>query len=197
MDPRYSRYYTYIKPVIQNPMIRSVAPHIFSLITIILFILFALRPTISTIVNLQENLTKSQETLDALEQKGRNLETGRQNLNNLDSTTKQKIKTAVPDQVNISTLIASLQTSVEKGASISAVQIQPLSIYSLNNQDLATTLGEIDFSFNVSGSYSELLSTVNKLSRSPRLISITTLSISKLPEGRNLLSVTGKAYFLK
>lgn len=197
MNPRYSRYYTYIKPVIQNPVIKSVAPHIFSLMTIILFILFALRPTISTIVNLQENLDKSQQTLETLEQKGRNLEAGRQNLNNLESTKRLKIKTSIPDQVNIGTLVASLQTSVEKGASVSAVQVQPLSVYKVNNQSLTNSLGEINFSFNVSGNYSEILQTVDKLSHSPRLVKITTLSINRLPEGRNLLSVTGKAYFLK
>ncbi|MDO8429487.1 MAG: type 4a pilus biogenesis protein PilO [Candidatus Daviesbacteria bacterium] len=165
--------------------------------TIILFILFALRPTISTIVNLQENLDKSQQTLETLEQKGRNLEAGRQNLNNLESTKRLKIKTSIPDQVNIGTLVASLQTSVEKGASVSAVQVQPLSVYKVNNQSLTNSLGEINFSFNVSGNYSEILQTVDKLSHSPRLVKITTLSINRLPEGRNLLSVTGKAYFLK
>lgn len=196
-ETKYSRYYTYIKPAIQNKIVRSYTPYIFSLISIIVFIFFAIQPTITTISNLQKSIEDNQKVLDALTAKSRNLSLGKQNLENLGPDKKNRINLAMPNQANISTLIVSLQKS-QNQASSSALQIQPVNLVSIGEIPTAkTSLSEIDFSYSVSGSYNQLLEVLKNLNNSPRIISINSVSITKQEDSPTILSINGKAYYLK
>lgn len=198
INPKASRYFIYIKPVIQNPTLRSAAPHIFSLVSIIIFTLFALKPTISTILNLQKDIDNNREVYAALEQKGRNLTEGKRNLENLGTETNNKIKGSIPDQANVTSLINSLKSSIDREASIAALQIQPVTIYdaSVKPGDQFST-AEIEFSLSVRGNFSQLVKTIDGLHKSSRLIELRAVTISKQQEGSPVLSVTGKGYYLK
>lgn len=200
MNPtaQYTRYYTYIKPIIQNKMVRSYAPYIFSLITVGLLILFAIRPTISTILNLQQEINNSQQVLDTLNQKAKNLSLGQKNYRDLDSQMKARIIQAVPLSADVTTLIKHLETATPPQASTSAIQIQPVTLY--DTQTVLTDhpiLAEVDFTYNVLGDYPQIVTTLSNLSRLPRLITITNMTISQQDEGPATLSVTGKGYYLK
>lgn len=197
-DSRYARYYVYIKPVIGNKYVKSTAPYIFSVLAITIFIIFAIRPTILTIINLQKTIQDSEQVLNTLEQKSRDLTEGKRNLDNLDQSIKTKINTRLPDNATVALLINDLQIAATKNASISALQIQPVTIYT-NSSDSAIkkNLGELLFSFNVQGSYADLLSTLDNLSKSERLINLTGVVLNKSAEGAIGMSVNGKAYYLK
>lgn len=195
--PKYSRYYTYIKPVILNPAVKSSAPYIFSIIAITIFIVFVIRPTISTILELQKNIEESKQTLQSLNKKAQDLSLAKQNLESIDPETLLKIDNSLPRQTNITSLISSLQNAAETQASVSALQIQPLTIFDSKAPHTYSNVGEIDFSFNVQGSYSELTTVLNNLQKSPRLLSIRTASITKQSDGPAVLSISGKAFFLK
>lgn len=194
--PKRSRYYTYIKPVITNPTVKSSAPYIFSVLAVIVFTLFVIRPTIATILQLQKNIEESKKTLQQLEKKGQDLTLAKQNLDNLDPQVKIKINSSLPNQVKVAQLISALQLAGGSESSASAIQIQPLTLYE-NQSSTQLAVGEVDFSFNIQGSYSQLLQTLNNLHRSSRLLSIKTVSVSKEPGEPGILSVSGKAYFLK
>lgn len=197
---RYSRYYTYIKPLAENKAVKSVAPYIFSLITIMILIIFAIRPTVSTIINLQKNIEENQQVLKQLETKAQNLIEGKKNYENLPPKTKQKINDAVPNQPNVTSVISSLENSSGPQASASALQIQPLTLFddkTQNNKGAKLSLGEVDFSYNISGSFIDLLKTLQNLNNSPRLIQIDNVIISKQTASPTVLSITGKAYYLK
>lgn len=197
-DIRYSRYYVYIKPVIGNKYVKSTAPYIFSVLAIIIFIIFAIRPTVSTIINLQKSIQDNQQVLNTLEQKSRDLTQGKINLDNLDQNVKTKINTRLPDNAAVALLINDLQIAATKNASISALQIQPVTIYTnASGSVVKKNLGELSFSFNVQGSYADLLSTLNNISKSPRLINLTDIVLNKSTEGTTGMSINGKAYYLK
>lgn len=193
----YSRYYTYIKPIANIPIIKNYGSTIFTLVTIIIFIFFAIKPTVETITVLQKKLADSQQVLNEINTKVKNLSLGKQNYDQLDSSIKTKIKSAIPDNVTLNSLILDLeQTAKANEASISALQIQPLVAATKNNN--VGTLAEIDFTFNVEGSYQNLISLLQELKRSDRLISIEKVALSKLEQGQGILmSLSGKAYFLK
>lgn len=200
MNPtaQYTRYYTYIKPIIQNKMVRSYAPHIFSLVTVGLLILFAIRPTISTILNLQQEIANSQQVLDTLNQKAKNLSLGQKNYRDLEPQMKSKIIQAVPFNADVTNLVKHLEAATPPQASTSAIQIQPVTLY--DTQTVLTdhpTLAEVDFTYNVLGDYPQIVTTLNNLSRLPRLVTITNMTISRQDEGPATLSVTGKGYYLK
>lgn len=196
---KYSRYYTYVKPVIENRIIRSSAPYIFSLITISILTIFAIRPTVSTILNLQKNIEENEKVLQALDSKAQSLIEGKRNLDNLNPEIKVKIEAAAPTKTNVPSVIASLQSSSVNIASVSALQIQPLTIIdnTISEEKALLSLGEINFAHNTQGQFYQLLLSLQNLNKSSRLFNITSVIINKQADGPPVLSITGKAYYLK
>lgn len=200
-NAKYNRYFTYIKPLMDNKTVRSVAPYIFSIITIIIMLVFAIRPTVSTIVNLQKNIEENQQVLKELEAKAQNLIEGKKNYENLSPEIKLQISTAIPNKPVVTSVIASLENSSKSIASTSALQIQPLTLInnSLQKEEEKNklSLGEVNFSYNSSGSFSNLLKVLQNTTSSLRLMQISSVTINKQPENPIVLSITGKAYYLK
>lgn len=196
---KYSRYYTHIKPVIENKMVRSFAPYIFSLIAIAVFTFFAVRPTISTILNLQKSIEENKKVLETLTTKSQNLAEGKNNYDNLSSETKQKISSLLPASPNVTSLIKGLQNSSTQEASAASLQIQPVVIIddTVPTQVLHSKTDTLTFSYNIPGAYNQFLSVLESLNEASRLLSITNVNLSKSAEGSMVLSVSGKAYYLK
>ena len=194
----YSRYFTYIKPVIKSPIIKNYGPAIFSLLTMSILIFFAIRPTVETILVLQKKLADSNEVLQQATQKAENLSLGKKNYDNLDQNIKEKISAAIPDTVSLKSLVQTLeQTAKIHEASVSALQIQPLVVDTKVDERMGT-LSEIAFTFNTEGDYTNLIALLQDLKTSSRLISIENLSISKVIDSQTLImSLSGKAYYLK
>ena len=195
---RYFRYFTYIRPVTKLPIIRTYGSTIFTLLTITIFIFFAIKPTVETILVLQKKLVNSDEVLSKINQKADNLSLGKKNYQNLDVNIKTKIQTTIPDTVELKSVIQSLEAkAIRNEASISALQIQPL-VIDTKKDHVIGTLAEINFTFNVEGAYQNLISLLQDLKTSSRLISIDSVSLSKVSEGSGLvMSISGKAYYLK
>lgn len=195
---KYSRYYLYIKPVIENKQVRSFLPFIFSLTAIIIFLIFAIRPTISTILSLRQSIENNKQVLTALNNKAETLSLAKNNLDNLSPEIKQKIETALPGSPEVTAMIKALQASSQNMASISALQVQPLTILdSETPKDKATSPSTIDFSYNIQGSYSNLLQILANLQKSPRIFNLSTISLNRQEDSSLVLSLTGKAYYLK
>lgn len=194
-----SPFYTRIQPVIKHPLVQSFAPIIFNLVFIAIFTAFAIRPTIETISNLHKTIDNDQTILDALDKKAQNLSQGKKNLENIPAEKRAKIDNAIPSQPSVPSLVHSLQNSFASQASISGLLVQPLTIFDLtSNQPTLATPGEVDFSINLQGSYSDLLKVLANLTSSPRIISINALTLSKQKEDAPInLSLTGKAFFVK
>lgn len=194
----YSKYFTYVKPVARLPIVRTYGSTIFTLIVIIIFIFFAIKPTIETIIVLQKKGADSDEVLKKVTEKVNNLTLGKNNYDNLDQNIKNKISSAIPDTLHIQSITYMLeQISKLHEASISALQIQPVTL-DIKNEESAGSLAEVSFTLNVEGAYQNLVSLLRDLKQSSRLISIDSLSLSKVSEGAGLImSLSGKAYYIK
>lgn len=194
----YSRYATYIKPITRLPIIKNYGPSIFTLLTISVLILFAIKPTVETILVLQKKLADSDAILKKVTDKANNLSLGKKNYDNLDQNIKEKISTSVPDTADLKSVIQTLeQVAKTHEASISALQIQPLVIETKLNDQLGT-LSEISLTFNTEGDYQSLTALLQDLKNSSRLMSIDSVSLSKTSEGNSIImSLSGKAYYLK
>lgn len=194
----YSRYFTYIKPIGKLPIVRTYGSTIFTLVVMVIFILFAIRPTIETILILQKKLADSTAVLEKINQKANDLTLGKQNYDHLDQSVKAEISTAIPDSANLKTLIQTLEQAANiHEASISALQIQPL-VLEVKNEFLVGKPSDISFTFNVEGTFTNLVALLQDLKASSRLISIESLSLSKLSEDAGLImSITGKAFYIK
>lgn len=194
----YSRYFTYIKPISRLPIVKTYGSTIFTLVVIIIFIFFAIKPTVETILVLQKKFTETSDALDKINKKANNLSLGKQNYDNLDPAIKSKVALDIPDTVSLKSITQTLeQTAKSHEASVSALQIQPIVINSKSENSLGA-LTEIDFTFNIEGNYANLIALLQDLKSSSRLISIDSLSLSKLTEGSGLImSITGKGYYIK
>lgn len=193
----YSRYFTYIKPLTGIPIVKTYAPVIFTLLAMTIFIVFAIKPTIETILVLQKRLKDADAIVTEVNAKAENLSKGRENYQNLDKTVKDKIVSAVPDSIDLKSLIQTLEQSARSfEASVSALQVQPIALSVDQNPQLK--LQEVSFIFNVETSYQAASAILQNLKRSSRLISIDKLTLNRVGEGKNLImSISGKAYFLK
>lgn len=194
----YSRYFTYIRPVTKLPIVKNYGSIIFSLLTISILTLFAIKPTVETILVLQKKLADADEVLQKITQKADNLSLGKTNYDNLDQSIKDKLSAGIPDTVSLKSVVQTLeQTAKIHEASVSALQIQPLVIDTKTNNQ-AKVLSEIPFTFNTEGDYKNLVALLQDLKITNRLISIESLSLSRVSDGKTLImSLSGKAYYLK
>lgn len=195
---RYFRYFTYIKPVTNLPIVRTYGSVIFTLLTIAIFVIFAIKPTIETILILQKKLADAEQIVNKVNHKAVSLSQGRENYQNLDKVIKNKIQSAIPDSVDLKSVIQTLEQSAKTNeASISALQIQPLTLKTKDNNVLGS-LAEVSFTFNVESSYKNLIGLLQDLKVSSRLISVDRLTFSKVGEEKALImSISGKAYYIK
>lgn len=195
---RYFRYFTYIEPVMKAPLIKTYGSLILTILTLSIFTIFAIKPTIETIIILQKKLADQQQILAAVNKKSQNLSLGSNNYKTLVAQgIKEKINSQVPNSAAIGELSKSLEDSAKvPQASISAIQYQTITI-SPATSSATPTLMEIPFIYNIEGTYSALLTVLQNLDTGSRLITINSLNFAKLEEGNLLLSVSGKAYYLK
>lgn len=171
---------------------------IFTLLTISILIFFAIKPTIETTIVLQKKLADEDEILQKITEKANNLSLGRKNYDNLDQNIKDKLSAAIPDTISLKSVAQTLeQTAKIHEASISALQIQPL-VINTKIENKPGSLSELSFVFNATGNYQNLIGLLQDLETSSRLISISSISLSKASEGTALImSLSGKAYYLK
>lgn len=198
MNPRFSRYYTYIKPVLRNPTIKTYSPIVFSMITIVIFGLFAVKPTISTIISLQKSIQEQSQVLDRLNQKAQNLSLGKSNYQNINPSTLIALNNLLPDKTDMPALIDNLN-SLTSGleASVSGLQFQPVDLLDQPVQlNKDSKLHEIDFTINLVGGYPQFNELLRRILGSSRLINIQSFNITRSAEDNLLLSLNAKAYFM-
>jgi hypothetical protein len=201
---KYSRYYNYVQPVITNPIVKSSAPHIFSILTVIIFLVFVIKPTITTILDLQKSIAENQKVLDGLNKKVEDLTSGKRNLASIPEDKRQKIIAAVPPEANVIALVQAVNQTLgtpssadaSTSAAIASLQLQPVTIID-KSQNSGLTLKEIIYSYNFQKSYAEIMEVLNNTSKSPRLVKIEDVVINRQGEDPPILTVNSKAYFLK
>lgn len=202
MNPqdRYSRFYTFIKPMVKNQAVRDYGPLVFSLLTSAIFAFFAIKPTLSTIVSLQKTLDEQKTTLTQIDQKTNDLTLARKNIQNIPSDTLVNLNTMIPPSSDLPFIIDNLNYLAQVNqATISGLQFQPIE---LSNPSASVSakeplLSQVDFTLNTQGSYENLTKLLNNLGKSARLIDIQSVTFTKPEEGPLLMSITARAYYLK
>jgi hypothetical protein len=207
-----TRYSTKLSPLLKNKSINTYSPTVFSLITVIIFAVFAIRPTVKTILSLQQTINEQNKTLTTLKTKSENLATAINNYNTIPDTTKIKLFTLLPNSTNVTCLVSDLSNmSTGNQTTISGLQIQSTDLNKpakclIDNTDLASyrqnvptslTLQELGFNLNNQANFGQLSSFLSQFNNSTRLISVESITFSR-PSGAEVgLVVDGKAYFFK
>lgn len=199
MNPKSSRYYTYIRPILRNKFARTYSSLIFSLITIFIFSFYAIRPTVTTILSLQKSITEQTSILARLQDKVSNLSQGKLNYENIDTQVKLKINNLVPDNPDLARLVNSLNHAANQAeASVAGIQIQEVV---LDNKKTQLTrdapLSQVEFTFNTQGSFAQLMKLLSNIKRMDRLFTISSVNFAQPADSGLIMSLNGKAYFVK
>lgn len=199
MNSKSSRYYTYIRPILHNKFTKTYSSLIFSLITIFIFSFYAIRPTVTTILSLQKSIDEQTSIQQRLQDKVSNLSQGKLNYENIDPDVKSKINNLVPDNPTLAQLINSLNYAADQAnASVSGIQLQEVILESKKTQlSRNAPLSQIDFTFNAQGNFASLMKLLTSLKRTDRLFTITSVNFAQPVDSSLIMSVNGKAYFVK
>lgn len=199
MNPKSSRYYTYIRPILRNKFAKTYSSLIFSLITITIFSYYAIRPTVTTILSLQKSIDEQTSILKRLQDKVSNLSQGKQNYENIPVEVKSKINSLVPDNPAVAQLINSLNYAAGQAeASVAGIQIQEVVLDSKKNQlNRNAPLNQVDFTLNTQGTFPNLMKLLSSLKRTDRLFAITSVNFTQPIDSSLIMSLSGKAYYVK
>lgn len=189
----------FIKPIFKNRIIKSYGYFVFSLTTITVFSLFAIRPTFATIISLHKTLNEQRGVLDQLNTKTNNLSLGKKAYDNLDPTVQDKLFSLAPNSTSIPGLIDNLYELASRNeASVSGLQFQPTELLGAPKKlSKDAKLEEIEFSLNIRGTYPQFINFISSLVTSNRLINLKSISFNKSVEGFLTMSINATAYVLK
>src|SRR5947207_1236847 len=92
---------TRLKSLSKSKIIKNYSYLAFSLIAIIVFAVFAIRPTIKNIISLEQSIRQKQQTLQKLKAKSQDLNQAITSFNAINDDTKLKLYNLLPDSTNL------------------------------------------------------------------------------------------------
>src|SRR3989344_3603535 len=170
-------YLEYIRlfPVLKKERNKQYGMLIFTFATMTFFGIFAINPTLTTIVELQKKLTDSRLVHEQLTQKINNLST-LQNKYTLLTPDLPLIEAALPPTVNATRFMGQIQTIVrQSGVSMDGISFGALTLASTS----PITEGDFTFSMQVSGTFAEINAFLKTLTTFDRIVVIDSLSLAK------------------
>lgn len=224
-----SKYKEYLKllPDIQKENTRAVVTLIFTFFAMSFFGIFAINPTLSTIVTLKKQLSDSELVHNNLKTKISNLSSLQQQYTQLNSDLPLVFE-AVPKNAQATILLGQIMGLAKEKrvdiTSLEAANIELLEAAQLPTSPEASSvvpgvavdipggpapLGEsmtigtdakssFNFSIKAQGTYGDLMSYAKSLTQLSRIISVESISINKdAKENTLVLDLDGRAYYQK
>lgn len=176
------------------------------ILTILGFIimgLFAISPTLSTIMQLKKQLEDNQLVEKKLDEKIANLNSLQRKYNNLKSDLPL-IFSALPQSPNVTILLGQIQ-AIAQASNIDLVRlgISEINLAKVSTspslEENPTNYTSFTFSLNAEGTYLNISKFIFSLSNFDRLITIETTSLTKNEDKKELVKLTlaGKVFFKK
>ena len=192
---KYEKYYKDILPYLRKEKNQQYFTVILTLGATIFFALFAINPTISTIVKLRREINDSRFVEKKLSEKINNLSNLSSEYQNIQKDLPFVLD-AIPDKPEAPTLVAQIQSIAQE----SSVVISKFDVSSINltAQD-ASMSSSFAFEITGQGDYENLQKFSSDLINIQRIISVNSLSITEDTQtDQNLeINIKGSAYFKK
>lgn len=212
---RYRRYYTYVEPIINDPLVRSYFTIIASLILVTVFLLFALSPTVNTIVGLLRRIEDQKAVLVALDQKINDLILAQETYNNFQPQVPL-LESALPSKVEPETVISGImQQATDSGVVVVSLQFEDFQLTGETGviidkanktriEDLKIVppgVQILPFSLGLRGTRENILGMIQNVENLPRIVKVSTLSFTDggafSGDGLVNASLEGLAFFYK
>lgn len=190
--------YIRLLPNFKEEKTQQVSTAVITVILVFLFGIFAMLPTISSIMQLQQEENNDQALKLQLQQKIDNLSVLQQKYNSLNNDFPY-ILAAIPQKTDMPLLEAQLQ-SLGKASNVSFTSLQTNQTTGDNTNVTnlpPKTNNYFYISFSATGTYSDILNFLSNTLKMQRIITLDNISINKNTENVSQLqfSVRGKAYF--
>jgi len=169
-----------------------------TILLVIFFIVFAIRPTVLKIVQIQAEYSANEEFLEKLKTKNDNLDTLADQFN--DEVIRPKLdlfSKIVPTKIDTEEIILNLSTlATNDGLKVVSVNTN----YDLNLSDselnLSTKIKKYKISFNLNGSAEGFNKYIEKVTNYPRAMTVSNIGMTKSTEGNYIYRFDLTAYYL-
>jgi len=196
LSPGKYREYLKILPHVKKENTKAITMLIFTFIGLSLLGIFAISPTLSTIIELRKQLEDSSFVHEKLSTKIENLS----NLQQQYETIKEDMSfvfDAIPKTTAASPLIGQVEAIAQRtNVKLNTVRIGEVRLS--NNKDNLTKSAAFTLSIETEGTYEDLLRFASLISSFDRMITIDSISLNK-DQRKNvlILSIKAKGYFKK
>lgn len=206
----YQRYRNFISNIIERykskPNLKIYLELMMSITTIVIFVIFAIRPTIITILELNKEIQKKEVVLTQLKTKVKNLQTAG-NLIRSEALNIRYVDLAIPTKSNPETLIKQLEElSNQNSLNLMSVTLSDVVIFGdtvtqkkkRGEIALPENAMELPFTLSAAGSYQNIINYLKAIENMKRPVMIDNLSINsniKDTEKIIVLTITGRVPF--
>ncbi|MCL5411679.1 MAG: type 4a pilus biogenesis protein PilO [Patescibacteria group bacterium] len=190
----YPRFYKNFEPYLENPVTKNYLTLALTLATLIVLILFAIQPTLTTIVTLQKTLSEQTDVELALNQKISALTKATETYKAINQDISL-ISNALPPDPSFKSYLSSIENLVSKnGVSLVGLDFKDLPLSS------ATTSAKLsqgtNFTAVVKGEYPKVKGFINSLENLPRITDIKEVSFSEEQgSGEVTANIKAKTYY--
>jgi Tfp pilus assembly protein PilO len=180
---------------------------ILSLSTVTIFLIFALKPTVITIISLVKEIDEKQNSIATLDKKIQDLNTAR-NIYSQEASSVSLIESAIPINPDIQVIVGQIQGMASKNSvslrgfstgEIVIIGTSQKKKSASDNKPLPGDSKEIPVSITISGDYQNINSFLNDLENFRRQLKIDTLGInsSETAQGKSIVAIiTGRFPYL-
>jgi len=191
---RQSKYLE-LFPALKQEKTQKFTSIILTFMALSFFGIFAINPTISTIVRLRRELTDARFTETGLTQKISNLSSLGREYQQLENDIPYVLN-AVPQDPQISLLVAQIQ-SVAQDSGVILEGVQTFEVEVLNPKTAQKKYSSFSFSVTAEGGYNEVLRLIDLISTMQRVVSLDIIALNRKADqsGTTQLSLKGTAYF--
>lgn len=184
-----------ILPSFKNQQTQKFTNIILTLITISLFGMFAINPTLSTIVKLKKELTDSEFAEKSLEEKTKNLTILQQKYADIQEDIPYALS-AIPYRPEVPLLMAQIQ-SIAHNTNVHISNLQNLAVELFKENIGEQKYYSYSFSISGNGTFESISTFFSKIVNMQRIISIDTFSIDKTADKTGALrfNLQGLAYY--
>ncbi len=190
--PQAEKYLSAILPRFAEERVHSFTTIALSLLTLSFFGFFAINPTLSTIADLQKQISDNQFVSMQLKQKITNLTTLQGSYKGIQGDLPV-LYAALPNTPDVTVLVGQLQ-SITQQSNVTLVNIQTLAV------DVSalspSKYNSFTFALDISGSYANIQTFLQTITSFNRIITIDALSLTKATASNTYsASLRGNAYF--
>lgn len=191
----YSKTYYQALPYFKQERTQRFTLLILTLIALSVFIVFAITPTIGTIINLQKQL-EDEKVVDAkLTEKLRNLSILQQKFVDLQPD-MPTILEAIPENPQAPLFVAQVNALAQKNG-VTLTRLQVFQVALVKTNEGIQRYSSYEFALEAEGTYDTISSFSSSLMQFQRIITTNTISLSSVPSspGTVRLVIRGQAYF--